>query len=144
MKLELQVPSFSCHRKIPSWYFEGNSQPEHHSNVEDFHLQIYFETVDTVANCNVKHFNQKDYTMYANCEQVLLKVTLGKRVSKNVDQPCEFHTEFDYDNLQIQLSILAESYHSFRQGEWSDTLHNVVCPQKDLVPHTGSHVLGQD
>ena len=29
---------------------------------EDFYHQIYFETVDTVANCIVEHFNHKDYT----------------------------------------------------------------------------------
>ena len=55
--------------------------------------------------------------MYANCEKVLLKGTLGKLVSQNVDQLCEFYTEFDSDTLQIQLSILVESYHSFRQGD---------------------------
>ena len=45
-------------------------------------------------------------------------------MSQNVDQLCEFYTEFDSDTLRIELSILAESYHSFRQGE-GDTLHNV-------------------
>ena len=71
---------------MPSWYFEGNAQPDHHSNgVEDFYHQIYFET-DPVANYIVEHFNQKDYTMYANCEQVLLKGTLGELVSQNEDQ----------------------------------------------------------
>ena len=75
VKLELQAPSLSCHRKMPSRYFESNAQPEHHSNVEDFYFQIYFETVETVANCIVEHFNQKDYSMYANCEHVLLKGT---------------------------------------------------------------------
>ena len=108
---------------MPLRYFEGNVQPEHHSNIEDFYCQIYFETVDAVANCSVEHFNQKDYTMYANCEQVLLKGTLGELVSQNADQLCEFYTEFI---LWIQLSILAESYHSFRLGEEDDTLHNVA------------------
>ena len=67
--------------------------------------------------------------MYANCEQVHLKGTLGKLVSQNVDQLSDFYTEFDSDMLQIQLSILAESYHSFRQGEGGDALHNAI----DLV-----------
>ena len=62
---------------MPSRYFEDNAQLEHHSNVEDFYHQMYYETVDTVANCILGHFNQKVYTMYANCEQVLLKGTLG-------------------------------------------------------------------
>ena len=70
---------------MPSRYFEGDAQPAHHSNVEDFYHQIYFEPVDTVANCIVECFNQKDYTMYANCEQVLLKGTLGEHFSQNVD-----------------------------------------------------------
>ena len=65
--------------------------------------------------------------MYANCEQVLLKGTLGELVSQNVDQLYEVYTEFDSDTLRIQLSVLAESYYSCRQGEGP--------------PH---HVLGQD
>ena len=51
--------------------------------------------------------------------QTLLKGTLGEIVSQNVNQLCEFYTEFGSDALQIWLSILVESYHSFRQGEWS-------------------------
>ena len=62
---------------MPSKYFEGNAQPEHHSNVGDFYRQVYFKTVDTIADGVVEGFNQKDFTMYANCEQVLLKGTLG-------------------------------------------------------------------
>ena len=62
---------------------------------------------------------------------------------------CEFYTEFDYDTLRIQLSILAVSYHSFRQGEGvADTMHNVVDflkkKKKGLVPHTRGPILGQD
>ena len=84
VKLELQASSLPRRHKMPSRYFEGNAQPEHHSNVEDYYCQIYFETVDTVANCILEHFNQKYYTMYANCMQVLLKGTLGELVSQNV------------------------------------------------------------
>ena len=50
VKLAFPAPSLPHCRKMPSRYFEGNTQPEHHSNVEDFHHQIYFETVDTVTN----------------------------------------------------------------------------------------------
>ena len=60
VNLELQAPSLPHHRKMPSRCFEGNAQPEHHSNVEDFDGQIYIETVDSIANCIVEHFNQKD------------------------------------------------------------------------------------
>ena len=93
---------------MPSRYFEGNAQPEQHSNVEDFYHQVYFDTVDTVANCFVERFNQKDYSMYANYEKGLLKGTLGELVSQNVDQLCEFYTEFDSDTLRIQLPILTQ------------------------------------
>ena len=125
-KLELQKPSLPRRHKMPSRYSEGNAQPEHHSNVDDFYRQIYFETVETVASCIEEHFNQKDYTMYANCEQVLVKGALGKLDSQKVDQLCEFYTEFNPDTLRIQLSIMAECYHSFNQGEGVDTLHSVI------------------
>ena len=77
--------------------------------------------------------------MYADYEQVFLKGNMGELVLQNSDQ-CEFYTEFDSDSLQIQLSILAEFYHSFRQGGGGYTLHNVVDflkkkKKKDLVPH---------
>ena len=39
--------------------------------------------------------------MYANCEQVLLKGTLGELVPQNVDQHCEFNTEFDSDPYEF-------------------------------------------
>ena len=86
--------------------------------------------MDTVVNFLVEHL---DSTMYANCEPVLLKRTLGELVLKNVDLLCEFYTEFDSDTLRIPLSVLAVSYHSFRQGEEvGDTLHNVVnCLKKN-------------
>ena len=94
---------------MPSRYFEGITQPEHHSNVYNLFYHIQFETMDTVANCIVEYFNQTAYTMYVNCEQVLLKRTLGELVSQYVDQRCVFYTEFDTDTLQIQLSVLEES-----------------------------------
>ena len=68
-KLELQAPSLPHHHKMPSRHFEGNAQPEHHSNVEDFYRQISFETVDSVANCIVEHVTQKGYSMSANCSR---------------------------------------------------------------------------
>ena len=54
--------------------------------------------------------------MHANCEQVLLNGTLGELISQNVNQLCEFYTEFDSDTLRIQLSVLAESYHRHVQA----------------------------
>ena len=64
--------------------------------------------------------------MFAKCEQVLVKGALGTLVPQNVDQLCEFYTEFEPHILRIQLSLMADSYHSFTQGEGVDTLHNVV------------------
>ena len=79
--------------------------------------------MDPVANCIVECFNQKDYSMYANCEQVLLKATLGELVSQNVNS-CVSSTQ-SLSLIPYEFSsLLAESYHSFRQGEGvAGTLH---------------------
>ena len=51
VKLELQAPSLPCHNKMPSSYFEGNGQPEHHSNVESFYTtRSTFKICGHVAN----------------------------------------------------------------------------------------------
>ena len=55
-----------------------------------------------------------------------MKGALGKLDSQKVDQLCEFYTEFNPDTIRIQLSIMAECYHSFNQGEGVDTLHSVI------------------
>ena len=68
-----------------------------------------------------------DYTTYANR---FSEWNFGGLVSQNIDQLCEFNIEFVSDTLWIQLSILAESYHSFRQGEGGDTLHNLFISSK--------------
>ena len=49
VKLELQALSLPRPCKMLSRYFEGNAQLEDHSNVEDFYLQIYLETMNTVV-----------------------------------------------------------------------------------------------
>ena len=149
MKLEFQTPSLPHRHKMTSRYFEGNAQPEYHSNVEDFHCQIYFETVDTVANCIVSGFQLKGLHHVSNCEQVHLKGILGRLVPQYVNQLSEFYTEFACDTLQIQLSIFDGSYHSFWQAEGvGDILHNVIDfqkkEQKNLVPQTRGHVHGHD
>ena len=86
VKLRVTSTFIASSPKKPSRYFEANAQPGHRSHAKDFYHQIYFETVETVANCIVECFNQNNYTMYANCEQVLLKGTLGELVSQNVNQ----------------------------------------------------------
>ena len=102
------TPSLPCHRKMPSRCFEDIAQPGYHSNIEDFYCQICFETVDTVAN--VEHFNQKDYTMYANCEQALLKGTLGN-LSHKMSTNCMSSTQsltlipYEFSYLYWQSSI---------------------------------------
>ena len=68
--------------KMLSGYFGGNAQPEDHSNVKDFYCKIYSETVDTVANCIVECFSQKNYTMYANCDQA------GRNLSHKMATNC--------------------------------------------------------
>ena len=57
--------------------------------------------------------------MYANCEQVLLKGTLGvlsHKMSTNSVSSIQSLTLIT-DTWHIQLSMLPESYHGFRQGE---------------------------
>ena len=62
--------------------------------------------------------------MYANCEQVHLKGTLGRLVPQYVNQLSEFYT--DLTVIPYKFNFLA-SYHSFRQGEGvGDILHNVI------------------
>ena len=132
---------------MPSRYFEGNAQPEQHSNVGDFYCQIYFEAVDTVANCIAKCFNLKDYSMYANCDQVLLKELwkiLSHKRSTNYASSTQSLTLILYEFSYLYGRVLSQ----FQAGEGGDTLHDAIDflkkNKKYLVPHTRGHVLGRD
>ena len=87
--------------------------------VEDFDSQIYIETVDTIANCIV-----------------------------NVNQLCDFYTEFDSNTLQIQFYLcwLSPITISGKVKGWYIALCHWFPQkeQKDLFPHSWGHVLGQD
>ena len=135
---------------MPSKYFEGNAQLGNHSYVVDFYHQIYFEPEDNVANCIVECFNQKDYTMYANYEQVLLKGTLGE-LSLTKCWPTVWVVHGFWLRYPTNPAIYSgRVLHSFRQGEgMADALYNVTDFHKknkkiwSLIPGRG-HVLGQD
>lgn len=135
------LQSWSCHQGIWRVMLNLSTIPMQRTFTARSILKLH---VDTVTSCIEECFNQKDYTMYANCELVLVKGALGKIVSQEVDQLCEFYTEFDPDTLRIQLSIMAESYHSFTHRLIHCTMSQIPRKeQKDLV-HTRGHILGQD
>ena len=85
--------------------------------------------------------------MYANCEQVHLKGTLGKLVSQNVDQLCDFYTEFDmicykFSSLYWQSPITVS-------GKVKEVMHCIMSlisskGMKRSGSHDRGHVLGQD
>ena len=95
--------------------------------------------MDTVANCIVYCFNQKDNTIYAYYEQVLMKGNLGVLVLKNSDQ-CVSSTQsltlilYEFSYLYWQNSITVS-------GKVEEVTHCIMSlistkeKKKDLVPH---------
>ena len=116
-------------------------------------MQRIFSAISTLnlwglANCIVECFNQKDYTMYANCKKVHLKElwrNLSHKMSTNSVSSTQSLTLIpqkpSYRCWQSHITV------SNKVKAW--VIHCImllVSQEKkiDLVPHTRGHVLGQD
>ena len=56
----------------------GKAMPEYPERVENYYRRIYFEALDLVTTAINDRFNQPDYAVYAECEELLLCAVNGK------------------------------------------------------------------
>ena len=56
----------------------GKAAGEHPENVKERYRRQYYTNLDSVITCIKERFEQKDYEMNANLEQLLIKAILGE------------------------------------------------------------------
>ena len=104
--------------------------PEYPETVDDHYRRIYFEALDLVTTTIKDRFNQADYGVYAECEELLLSAVNGNNTEAIVVKVVEFFKhDFSVESLRLNLQTLAANYkgekHSFSDiflvsdQEWS-------------------------
>ena len=86
-------------------------QPEFHDSVKDRYRQIYYVALDLIITCITDRFEQVDYRMYANCEQLLLKAANNEDYSDEIENVTSFYgSNFQPASLQAQLVNFTSNY----------------------------------
>ena len=100
----------------------GKAMPEYPETVDDHYRRIYFEALDLVTTAINDRFNQPDYGVYAECEELLLSAVNGNNTEAIVVKVVEFFKhDFSVESLRLNLQTLAANYKGEKQS-FSDIL----------------------
>ncbi|KAL5515243.1 hypothetical protein EMCRGX_G000382 [Ephydatia muelleri] len=89
----------------------GKAMPEYPETVDDHYRTIYFEALDLVTTAINDRFNQPDYGVYAECEELLLSAMNGNNTEAIVVKVVEFFKhDFSVESLRLNLQTLAANY----------------------------------
>ncbi|XP_063436645.1 zinc finger MYM-type protein 1-like [Mytilus trossulus] len=109
----VEEPVLPRKRRMPSRFETGTATAEFHSTPKDFYRQKYYQAVDHIVQAITNRFEQEDFTIYLNTEQVLLKCTKGVDFSEEFKIVCQFYKEDLHEaNLQCQLRLFATIFES--------------------------------
>ena len=104
-------PVLPRQRRAPRWFEEGSALPEFHTNPEDMYRQIYHEALDLLKATITDRFDQKDFKMYAQCEQLLLKAAKGQNYESEYENVTKFYgSDFAPGSLHAQLVTFSSNF----------------------------------
>ena len=100
-QLDFEGPTLPRKRKMPKRFDEFAS---HHfyETPKDFYHRTYFEAYDHVIQGIEKRFQQKDFLIYRNIQDIFLNATNGKDSSQQLKVVCDvFKNDLNPTNLQV-------------------------------------------
>jgi hypothetical protein len=104
----VETPLLPRRRKVPSRFETGQSPAEFHSTPKDYYRHKYFEAMDHIIQAITDRFDQEDFAVYLDTEQLLLKRVRGEDYQREVKLVSEFYRgDIHEANLQCQLRQFA-------------------------------------
>ena len=84
-----------CSQKLPVRYEFGLSVAHIPASPNEHYQWLYFKAIDTAIGCFKDRFDQADYTVYHNLEELLIKGSL----KENFESQFKFASEHCKDDL---------------------------------------------
>ena len=109
-QLDVEEPTLPRKRKMPKRFDEFAS---HHfyETPKDLYRRTYFEAYDNVIQGIEKRFQQKDFLIYRNIQDIFLNAINGKDSSQQLKVVCgAFKNDLNPTNLQVQLKQFANLF----------------------------------
>lgn len=101
-------PCLPRYRKRPRRIDDGQ-EPHRFTSPQDYHRQEFYETLDLVDNQLERRFEQKDFQVVCDLENVLISAANGEPL---IEIPKSLHTTYSADvdigRLQSQLKMLSD------------------------------------
>ena len=72
----IEDPALPRRRAVPAKLDCGTAAPEYFQTPKQLYRAIYYEAVDLIVSLLKDKFDQRDYNVYMNCQQVLLKAAV--------------------------------------------------------------------
>ena len=87
---------------------------------------IYFEVYDQTVNGIKERFNQPNYCIYVNLQELILKAFNKKDFSKELEAVTDFYdSDFERFNLESQLQLLHQICLKFKEAIVASNLFEI-------------------
>ncbi len=92
----------------------GAADAHFHDDPKTYYRAIYFQCIDAAISTISHRFQQKDYSVYANLEQLLVKTCMKMGLFRGVqDSKTQFYgSDFCEPDLKTQLEVLGSVWRS--------------------------------
>ena len=131
--LDIGDPILSRQRKLRKKFDQSDT---HHfpSTPKEFFRKICFEVYDQTVNGIKERFNQPDYRIYVNLQELILKAFNKEEFSKNLEAVTGFYDDdFESFNLESQLQLLHQIGLKFKeQNHKRFTIQDVITLMQKL------------
>ena len=115
-RLSVGDPVLPRKRKVPaklSDYFHKKAPQREVENVSDHFKQFYMDAIHAATEHIKERFEQPDYEMYSNLEQLVLRAARGQPFKDEYDTVTKFYgSDLDPFLLQTQLKSFHREYHN--------------------------------
>ena len=109
--LDVEEPMLSRKRRPPSRIddYYSKAAPEFSADVKSHYRRIYFESLDCIVSAIRDRFDQDDYKIYVQLENLLLKAAKGESFMTEYKSVMEMYAcDFNKNRFQVQLETLYE------------------------------------
>ena len=123
--LDIGDPILPRQRKLPK-KFDKPDTYHFPSTPKEFFRNIYFEVYDQTVNGIKERFNQPDYRIYVNLQELILKAFNKEDFSKELEAVTDFYdSDFERFNLESQLQLLHQICLKFKEAIVASNLFEI-------------------
>ncbi|XP_073257992.1 zinc finger MYM-type protein 1-like [Porites lutea] len=106
VEIWLQDPVPPRKRKVPSRFELGQQQTHYFpQTAKDHYKQIYFEAIDFATTAITARFDQKDFKVYMNLQELLLKATAKQPYDAELAEVLKVYSE-DLNPYQLEGQLV--------------------------------------